>query len=230
MVDFNIEWFQRLLDHTDEKEVLASEISDLLEGKPHSSCLEIGLGVSPYFARQLSNQFERYEIVEKRDVDVNLPEGVELVKKDWEMWRNQEKFDVVLASHVLYYFEFPHRATQQILDSVNPGGRVFFVVNGKQADYGPIKLAFAKMISKGYEFTYDHLNSILEENFRKREYTVPSTIGFTSPEDLFETLRISFDNYPEEYEQHRQEMLDYMRRNIPGNKFKIDQKIIEVEK
>ena len=229
VVKFNPEWYAKFLGHTNEKNVLVSEISDLLVGKPHDSCIEVGLGLSPYFAEVLSPHFDRYEIVEKRQVETPVPDGVTLVNADWESYRPSEKADVVIASHVVYYFRDKERAVNKMFDTLNDNGRVFFVVNGKQADYGPIKLAFADALGKSYSFTYDEVRGLLTGK-KLREYTIPSELRFDSHEDLFETLRIVFDNYPEEYERHRSSMLDYIRRNIRGGKFRIEQKIIEAEK
>jgi len=80
-----------------------------------------------------------------------------------------------------------------------------------------------------YRFTYDELLEAIGQR-ESREHMVTSGIEFTSPEDLFEALRLSFDNYPNEYESMRPKVLGYMSRNIHGNVFKINQKIIEVSK
>ncbi|MBN2112350.1 hypothetical protein JW707_04610 [Candidatus Woesearchaeota archaeon] len=228
-IQFNPEWYANFARHTNEKKAIASEISDLLVGKTHDSCIEIGLGLSPYFAEVLSPQFDGYEIVERRQVEAPLPQGVVLVNADWESYEHQEKADVIIASHVVYYFGDRERAVDKMFGTLNDCGRVFFVVNGKQADYGPIKLYFAEVLGRSYTFTYDELRGILTGR-KFREYTVPSEIGFKSHEDLFETLRLVFDNYPEEYQRLRSSMIDYTRRNVYGNKFRIEQKILEVEK
>jgi len=200
MVEFNLNWYKRLLEGTNEKEVLVSKIASFLEGKPHESCLEVGLGISPYFAQHLSKYFKKYIIVEKRFIDEKLPEGVELINKDWEELEIDQKFDVIIASHVIYYFNDKKKAFEKMFSQLKEGGRIFFVVNGNESDYGPLKLAFSKLIGEDYNFTYDELKELLKEK-KIREYTLPSTINFTSYEDLFEILRISFDAYPDEYEK-----------------------------
>ena len=227
MVDFNAEWYDRLLDNTNEKTVLVNKIKSLLEGKSHESCLEIGLGTSPYFAKNLLGLFKRYVIVERQVVDISLPKGVELVNKDWEAVDLMEKFDVIIASHVIYYFKDKKKALEKIFASLNKGGRVYFVVNGKEADYGPLKRAFSEIICKKYLFTYDELMALIKSK-KFREYTVPSSIHFKSYEDLFETLRISFDHYPKEYQVAKSQMIEYFRGAVGGRAFNVDQKIIEV--
>ncbi|MEK6850166.1 MAG: methyltransferase domain-containing protein [Nanoarchaeota archaeon] len=229
MVDFNVNWYERLLSKTNEKEILVSKLRSLLEGKTHETCLEIGLGTSPYFAKNLSKFFKKYVIVEKRKIEVSIPKKVVLINEDWEDCVLTEKFDVIIASHVIYYFKDKKKAFDKIFNSLNDGGRVYFGVNGKESDYGPLKIAFSELIGEEYSFTYDELISLLKGK-KYKEYTVPSSINFNSHEDLYETLRIIFDHYPNQYQKLKDKMIDYYSKHLKGNTFIVDQKIIEVAK
>ncbi len=224
-----MQWYERFLIGTNEKDLLVSKISSLLGGKPHNSCLEVGLGISPYFAMKLSKYFKEYVIVERRLLREELPKEIKLINQDWEELKIDEKFDVIIASHVIYYFKNKKKAIDKMFDSLNKDGRIFFVVNGKESDYGPLKSEFSKLIGKKYSFTYDELVSLIGGR-RYREYTLPSTLKFSSYEDLFETLRLSFDNYPKEYEKLKEKIIKYFKENFKGNNFVIDQKIIEIIK
>ena len=82
-------------------------------------------------------------------------------------------------------------------------------------------------INKKYKFTYDNLLESLKGK-KIREYTLPSIIKFDSYGEIFEILRLTFDMYPKEYEKSKDKIINYLRENIKGNKFIIDQKIIEV--
>lgn len=144
-VKFVIEWYKNLVSHTDEKSVLVEKISDLLEGHGFDSCLEIGLGLSPYFARILAPKFKEYIIVEKRLLNKEMPRGVKLINNDWEQVNlKSKKFDVIIASHVIYYFKDKKKSLDKIFEHLNLGGFAFIVVNGKSGDYGPLKLLFLK--------------------------------------------------------------------------------------
>ncbi len=229
-VKFVVEWYKNLVSHTDEKSVLVEKISNLLEGRGFDSCLEIGLGISPYFARILAPKFKEYIIVEKRLMKKEMPRGIKLINNDWEKVNLKlKKFDVIIASHVIYYFKNKKKSLDKILEHLNPDGFAFIVVNGKSGDYGPLKLAFSKLVAADYKFTYDESMDLLKGK-RIREYTVPSTIKFKNFEDLYQTLKISFDEWPSEYKRLKGEIIDYLKENIKSNKFVIDQKIIEIEK
>jgi len=116
-----------------------------------------------------------------------------------------------------------------MLNYLTDDGVIFFVVNGKSSDYGPLKLAFAKILGLNYRFTYDDLIGLLKD-VRYREYTLPSTISFSSYEDLFDTLRLSFDTHPKGYEGNKKRIIEYLKKNVRGSKFTIDQKIVAVTK
>jgi len=229
MVIFNPNWYNKFVRSTNEKNLLVNKISDILAGKPHKSCLEIGLGTSPYFAQQIAGNFEKYVVVERHMVKDPLPNGAQLVNTDWEDVQLEEKFDAIIASHVIYYFKNKKNAVEKMFDSLNNGGRVIFVVNGKESDYGPLKLFFSELVGEKYKFTYDELLKILKGR-EIREYTLSSEIRFSSFEELFDTLRLSFDNYPDKYEKFRAEIIEYFKKNIRGKKFILDQKIIEIQK
>jgi len=229
MVEFNAEWYGRLVKNTDEKAVLVSRMSDLIGDGPYKSCLEIGLGISPYFATVLADRFGKYSIVERRHVDIKMPNNVELINNDWEQSDIGFKPDIIIASLVIYYFENKKAAIEKMFDSLDDNGKVYFVVNGKEGDYGPLKHAFSGMIGSEYHFTYDELIELLGD-IEFKEYTVHSEIKFSSYEDLFETLKIAFDNYPEGYQRLRNEMIGYLKENVTGDSFTTHQKIIEVRK
>ena len=227
MVEFNPNWYKKFIEKSNEKNLLINKVSELLDGKPKNSCLEIGLVISPYFAKELSKLFNRYVIIEREVFNGEIPENVELIQANWEDKKIDKKFDVIVASHVIYYFRNKKKALEKMLASLNKDGRIFFVVNGSTADYGHLKLAFSKMLDIKYQFTYDELKKLLQgTNFK--EYTLPSIINFKNYDELHEILKLSFDTYPKEYVKFKPKIIEYFKKNVRGKKFVIDQKIFEV--
>lgn len=229
MVDFYKDWYERLISKSNEKGLLVEKIGHLLQGKSHGTCLEIGLGTSTYFSDALAPQFDFYDIVEKNPFDGAFKSNVTYIQDDFESHQFTRTYDVILASHVVYYFKDLTSAVAKIKNLLNPGGRAYFVVNGPDSDYGPIKYAFAKMIGVPYTFTYEKLRNVLVGE-QLREYTTQASLSFTSPEDLYETLKLSFDLYPKEYAEHRDEVVAWLTSNVKGDRFYIDQKIIELSR
>ncbi len=227
MVDFYKDWYNNLIAHSDEKSLLVEKISDLMQQHPHAICLEIGLGTSAYFARTLSPNVHQYCIVEKEPFNEPLPENVTFTQGDFEHVSLPDKFDVILASHVVYYFQDLTKSIEKIMNHLTNEGRVYFVVNGTGKDYGLVKAAFADITHRPYTFTYNTLLSELK-GYTVEEHTVQANLSFTTHEDLYEALRLSFDLFPAEYEQHKQEVVQWLIEHISGNIFRIDQKILVV--
>ena len=73
MVEFNPNWYKKFIEKSNEKNLLVNKVLELLEGKPKNSCLEIGLGISPYFAKELSKLFNRYVIIEREVFNGEIP-------------------------------------------------------------------------------------------------------------------------------------------------------------
>ncbi len=162
MVDFYKDWYNNLIAHSDEKSLLVEKISDLMQQHPHAICLEIGLGTSAYFARTLSPNVHQYCIVEKEPFNEPLPENVTFTQGDFEHVSLPDKFDVILASHVVYYFQDLTKSIEKIMNHLTNEGRVYFVVNGTGKDYGLVKAAFADITHRPYTFTYNTLLSELK--------------------------------------------------------------------
>lgn len=228
-VDFIEQWYDRLVARTNEKAILPDAIAAIIGPQARQSCLEIGLGTSPVFANKLSERFHEFTIVEKSMDATHLPANTQMIKADWESCTLPGTYDVIIASHVIYYFRDKPSAIQKIFDHLAPSGIAIIVVNGKDADYGPLKQAFSRIIKHPYSFTYDELVTILGDR-PYREHSSSSTIAFSTADDLFETLRLSFDQYPEEYEANKSAMIDYFQRALPQNSFTINQKIFVVQR
>lgn len=229
MVMFHRDWYEKLIARSNEKELLVKKIADLLKGRTYESCLEIGLGTSSFFSDNLGHLFHEYSIIEKEEFNGPLKKNVNFIRGDFDNYVFEKEYDVIIASHVVYYFADLSLAIEKINNLLANGGCAYFVVNGKESDYGNIKKAFSSMIDESYIFTYDSLKKGLKD-FKFSEYTVRSSLNFSSYEDLFETLRLSFDLYPNQYQEQRDNVIQWLRNNVRGNKFSIDQKIIEVSK
>lgn len=224
---FNPEWYDRLVSKSNEKETLVKEVFEVIKEKEGKSCLEIGLGTKPYFAEKISHNFNRYVIVEKENSGGLIPENVDLIEKEWELVELEEKFDIILASHVVYYFKDKKIAIEKMFKHLTEKGRIIFVVNGKDSDYGNLKRAFAKIIKDRYDFTYDDIKKYLQGK-HITEKTIASSVSFNSIDELYSTLQICFDNYPDEYCRYREKIIKSLKDIVKNNRFVVNQKILVV--
>lgn len=223
---FNKQWYETLISNSNEKEMIISNVEELL-GDNIDSCLEIGMGTRPIFAERLAKKCGKYVILEKNDFADPLPHKATVIKEDWESVQLKEKFDFILASHVIYYLKNKKKAIEKMISCLKPNGKIIFIVNGKDVDYGSTKKFFSARIGKKYEFTYDKLLALLK-NQSLVEHTVSCKVRFRNLDELHHSLKLAFDNHPKEYENLRKELIAYWKNSLNNGFFVINQKIIEV--
>jgi SAM-dependent methyltransferase len=233
MVEFIEDWYDNLLNNSDEKEVLIRKILDLQNNSFKDAFLEIGMGTSACFSEKLRPFFKEYWIVDNRPCNASLPENVKYIHEDFENVKLQRTFDVILLSHVIYYFKNLDFVIEKTINLLKKDGSAYFVVNGKDADYGLVKNAFSEFIDIPYSFTYDRLKEALykhQKEYQITEHSVPSHVFFKSHAELYELLKLFFDVFPEEFQKNKERIISWLKKNIKGNKFKMNQKIFELRK
>ena len=225
---FEKDWYLNLIKNGNEKIIIAEFIKRNLMQSRIGNFLEVGMGTNPIFAALLSSEVKDYLIVEKEEVgDCKLPENVRLLTDDFEKIQLNNMFDLILLSHVIYYFQDLKASIRKVLSHLTKTGKAVFVVNGPENDYGRLKGAFSSITNTSWTFTYHRLKEQLK-NCTYEEYSIESCINFKIPEELYESVRLFFDVYPVEFNEHKREIIKWMEENIQNNIFKMDQKIIVV--
>jgi hypothetical protein len=175
------------------------------------------MGTQPFFSYLLSPKVKNYKIVEKENItDLLLPENTEFINDNFEKVILKEKYDLILLSHVIYYFQNLKRSIEKAFLLLEEGGRAIFVVNGPFNDYGRLKKAFSEITNTSWTFTYDRLKENLYE-FNYEEFSFESTIKFQSFEGLYECTRLFFDVYPTEFNENKDAIISWMSNNIKNN-------------
>lgn len=157
---FNEIWYDKFVKSGNEKDNIVMELGKLFEDVSNLSCLEIGIGTKPFLANKLGGKFNKYTILEKENYsNYNLPSNIYFINSDWEEFESTEKFDIIIASHVVYYFDDKKSAIEKMISYLKPHGKLIIIINGKGFDYGLAKLKFSKLINKQYKFTYDEIKA-----------------------------------------------------------------------
>lgn len=227
---FEQDWYKSLIENGDEKSLIGKFIQKLFLEDKINNFLEVGMGTKPFFAYLLSSQVKNYKIVEKENlIDLLLPENTEFINDDFEKVVLKEKYDLILLSHVIYYFQNLKKSIGKAVSLLEKEGKAIFVVNGPFNDYGRLKKAFSEITNTSWTFTYDRLKECLHE-FSYEEFSFESTIKFETFEDLYECTRLFFDVYPTEFNENKNAIITWMSNNIRNNEFKMDQKLIVINK
>jgi len=230
--DFHTDWYENFISNSNEKELISQRLQEQLKRMSKSKCLEIGVGTEPIFYNFLSKLVDQYDVIEREITDSIKNSSVNLIEGDWENIEVNEKYDVIICSHVLYYFRNKPKAIEKMLQCLNPNGKIFFVVNGNEKDYAKIKSFFSSLIDIEYIPTYLTLKNILEDNFSviKKESSFTTFVNFDTGEDLYNILRLSFDLHTEEYKKYKKEIEEFITENFLNNVFEIEQKMLVVSK
>lgn len=226
---FESEWYNRIIKNSNEKIRLAEYIKKIFVERRVGKLLEVGMGTKPIFSQILAEQVDEYTIIEKEPISPpsNLPTNVNIVNGDFEHKPIVESFDLIVMSHVVYYFSDLESAIRKALGLLKEKGKLLLVVNGVDTDYARTKNAFAKIAGIEFVYTYDRLIEALRGQ-TYTEHSVETYINYESHEKLYEYLQLFFDLFPAEYLSHKESILKWLRSNIYGGKFYMNQKIIEV--
>lgn len=224
------EWYDHLIENGNEKFELAHFIKDHLLNCDTKKLLEIGMGTQPIFSEILAKHVAKYTIIEKEFIpNIRAPANVAIIQKDYEEAIIGGAFDLIILSHVIYYFSDLGKAIKKTLNLLRRNGKAVFVVNGIKNDYGLVKHAFAEISGRQFEFTYNRLlEAIRLQGLEFEEFTIETSIHFESYQVLYERLRLFFDLFPKEYSQNKNKVINWLKNNIKASKFFMDQKIIVV--
>lgn len=229
MLKFYDSWYNDLIDKGNEKILLLEAVQNLTKNNKKVHFLEIGMGTIPLFANGLHKMVDNYTIIEKKSLQHPLPENVYYIQDDFETAIISQSFDIILASHVIYYFQDLNKAIEKIINQLKNNGIAIFVVNGKDFDYGLTKNAVSKITKKTFIFTYDILIHALKK-FKYKEQFINTEIFFKDHEELYKSLRLFFDLIPKEYENNKKNITNWLSQNIKGKSFKMKQKLFIVPK
>jgi SAM-dependent methyltransferase len=158
--DYEKVFTEGYLFHTDEKEVLAGVLRQLLAGRRFASALDVGPGdgtmaailaehadrltaVEPQagFARKLRRRIPRVKIAGSLIQDVSF---------------RKASFDLILASHMLYYIPLDGWDTllERLLSWLKPGGLLLVVMSAGDSDWFRSVSELSRRLGLAPNFSY----------------------------------------------------------------------------
>lgn len=189
--------FEDFVNHSDEKEKVEQNIINLLNEYKPKTLLNIGSGLDSLSkVSDFPQSIEKITIVEKNTsyVQAYTDTSTEVVHADFEFWDTTQKYDAILASHVLFYLNDKKSAIQKVSNLLNEGGIALFVAHEPAKDYRKIKDYVFGLKGKKYTYTYDVIKNILNElKLSFDEVKVDCEISAKSPEELYKVLRLWFE-------------------------------------
>lgn len=152
-------------------------------------CLELGYGEG-LTAKELSSHFNDYTIVEGSEKLVELAKqecpGAKLDKGLFEEYAPKEKFDLILALHVLEHVDNSARILGQIRKWLNDGGQLVVLVPNRNSLHRQFALGMGLIsnldelsdrdLQVGHQRVYDLAG--LKKDLANEEFVVVEEAGF----------------------------------------------------
>jgi hypothetical protein len=209
--------FENFVNHSDEKEKVEGVILNILNTYQPKSLLNIGSGFdSLSTAQNFPVSVEKITLVEKNTsyVQSYTHTKTEVIHADFEYWESEEKYDIIIASHVLYYFNDKKAAIEKILSHLNKGGIALFVAHEPSKDYKKLKDFVLGFYGKKHTFTYDKLLPIVSELGSKTEQIkIDCSVTAKSTDELYKALRLWFEMDLNSYYEHEKEVMALFPEN-----------------
>ncbi len=207
--------FENFITHSDEKEKVEEEILKILNTIKPRNMLNIGSGFdSLSTSDSFPKSIEKLTFVEKNTsyIQTYRDSKIESIQADYETWESNTSYDVILASHVLFYFADKQQALQKILSELNPGGIAIFVVHKPDKDYKTVKDLVFGLKNAKYEYTYQKLISAISDlKLDYKETDIDCNLTATDSEELYKVMRLWFEMDLKTYYKYEKEIKDLFK-------------------
>lgn len=197
--------FEKLLQHTTEKQVFNEKIGEYIADFKVESLLDIGAG-DGLLAKMLAPKVKDYLAIEsKPKYAANLKHaGLKAIESEFPV-AVDGKFDMVLMSHVISYNRGNHKVLLPAAwDLVKKGGHMLIITHGNSTtdDWGKMLkyLKFGESVS--YAITFEDILEEVSKLGQTQVQKVQTTLETDNVEDMIEALGfVASGSDAEKYEQ-----------------------------
>lgn len=222
--------FENYINHSNEKEKVEGALIEILNKYNPKTMLNIGAGFDSLSkSDQFPKSIEEMVIVEKNTsfvLSYSDPK-IKIVHSTFELWESTEKYDVVLISHVLFYFNDKKQAIEKVLSHLKENGIALFVVMTPSGDYKKIKDLVFDLQGKKYTYTHEKLTNALKElKADYEEIKIDCVMKANSDNELFKAMRLWFEMDLDNYYKYEKEVMAL----LSGNKADFANSIFIVKK
>jgi 2-polyprenyl-3-methyl-5-hydroxy-6-metoxy-1,4-benzoquinol methylase len=193
MDDFGFEFFIR---HSDEK---VQQVSSL-ERKLTGTMLDVGPGQGT-ITSSLKPFFSRIDAVEEnRSYCMQLKErGINVFNQRFESFESNERYDVVLASHIFTYFKNKEEMLKKMYDLLRVGGRLFIFNMTYRGLLAVIKDRIHPDIDNK---TDDQIQHLMKDYHHEREI-IPIKMKTKTVDEMLELIHFLSEKRPELWEKEK---------------------------
>ncbi|MBD3249168.1 methyltransferase domain-containing protein [Candidatus Woesearchaeota archaeon] len=141
---------------SNETDTIGNKLTQEIEQIKNNSKALLDIGASDgLLAQKLYPHFEKIVGIERNKDDIYALDslGIDSYCCLWEDFDSPEKFDIVLASHMLYYIDDENyvKECKRMQEYLKPEGKGFLIVNAHQNDYANLMDTFYPIFHEGKE-------------------------------------------------------------------------------
>ncbi len=143
------DWYEQLIENGNEKIKLAHFMKEHWVKNGVKTLLEIGMGTQPIFSKILAEHVDKYMIIEKEpSPNIRLPSNVTMIQKDFEEVIVGATFDLIILSHVIYYFSDLGDMIRSLAGSIDENDTEFSTMHIREDLYDALADGYASVMGK----------------------------------------------------------------------------------
>ncbi|MFO0718506.1 MAG: class I SAM-dependent methyltransferase [Candidatus Paceibacterota bacterium] len=215
------ERFSRFKEISREEETIINLIRQNILVNENCKILDIGSNRGA-ISHALQKNTNNITLIDVEDFDIKT--GARFFKGKWEDLNLDEKFDVILASHIWGHFHYEkttRKSFEKALNSLTPKGKIILCYNSNDDFVGKL-VNFCNTIFN--DFQYDIFDESLLDNPKIVNFSLTLKCkDFGELADLVQVLIIVPDT---EFESKKAEIESFLRNNLEKPEFAINQKLV----
>lgn len=180
-------YFEMLVKYSNEKKILARELISFFQPNSRMSFLDIGAGYGDITFRiaELVKSTTAVESNPEMAESLRSNNAVRVIEKDFTKLELEEKYDLILASHVFYYFDTEKwsNIAGKMRDALKEEGRMGIILFSDHGGYYDLYSRFSPRelfaAYKGPRAFADELKGKMDVSYREVEtsFSVPKDIS-----------------------------------------------------
>lgn len=217
---------ERFKEITQEENKIISIIKKNVMINKKTKILDVGSNIGN-ISKALQTNLKNITLIDIEELNIN--QKVNFIKNKFEDVELNDKFDIIITSHVWGHFDFTRTSEsvfKKIMRYKKEDGKVIIVYNINK-DFLKDLINLSKSIFK--EFQYDSFNENLIKNLNYKTISFSIILKEKTFEKLTELIQILMIVKDKEFELKKDEILRFLKSRLKEPEFEIQQNLIIIE-
>ncbi|MFH1752503.1 MAG: class I SAM-dependent methyltransferase [archaeon] len=231
--DFSVLGQKKFVDRLDlltsfsnEKEVIARKFIEITNPSKNHSFLDVGCGngvVTSIISKKVGSVTGLDTCKTMLDLTKKKVPSARLIKGDWGKVKLKEKFDLILASYLLEYFDVKEKVSvvKKMFDCLNPGGKLVIVMNSGSNQYFKFLKSLYPIVKKTPEPNGPAGNfaeRLKKAGFKPKLFVDTCSYRIPSIQDMIKISSLFFEATDKQIVETKEELNGYIEKNLMKGK------------